>query len=78
MKHPEPPPEAQTEAEQIAYCAGWWAAMAWKGKEMTIEYFAKLVAEAEREECAKLAEEVGNKDSDNHAWDAAAAIRARG
>ncbi len=23
----EPPPEAQTEAEKIAYCAGWWAAM---------------------------------------------------
>jgi len=26
----EPPPEAQTEAEKIAYCAGWWAAMAAK------------------------------------------------
>jgi hypothetical protein len=25
--NPEPPPEAQTEAEKIAYCAGWWAAM---------------------------------------------------
>lgn len=24
---PEPPPEAQTEAEKIAYCAGWWAAL---------------------------------------------------
>jgi hypothetical protein len=23
----EPPPEAQTEAERVAYCAGWWAAM---------------------------------------------------
>jgi hypothetical protein len=23
----KPPPEAQTEAEKIAYCAGWWAAM---------------------------------------------------
>jgi len=26
----KPPPEAQTEAEKIAYCAGWWAAMAAK------------------------------------------------
>jgi hypothetical protein len=26
-EHLEPPPEAQTEAEKIAYCAGWWAAM---------------------------------------------------
>lgn len=25
---PSPPPEAQTEAEQIAYCAGWWDALA--------------------------------------------------
>ena len=27
VHNPEPPPEAQTEAEKIAYCAGWWAAM---------------------------------------------------
>jgi len=27
LEQPEPPPEAQTEAEKIAYCAGWWAAM---------------------------------------------------
>jgi hypothetical protein len=26
-KQPSPPLEAQTEAEKIAYCAGWWAAM---------------------------------------------------
>ena len=26
-RDPEPPPEAQTEAEKIAYCAGWWAAL---------------------------------------------------
>ena len=38
---------------------------------------ATLVAAAEREECAKVCDEVGNQDSDNHAWDAAAAIRAR-
>jgi hypothetical protein len=24
----EPPPEAQTEAEKIAYCAGWWDGLA--------------------------------------------------
>lgn len=28
-----PPPEAQTEAEQRAYCAGWWAALEAKRKE---------------------------------------------
>jgi hypothetical protein len=32
-EQPEPPPEAQTKAEQIAYCAGWWAAMAAKAKQ---------------------------------------------
>ena len=35
-------------------------------------------AAAEREACAKVCDEVGNRDNDNHAWDAAAAIRARG
>lgn len=25
---PTPPPEAQTEAEKIAYCAGWWDSLA--------------------------------------------------
>jgi len=33
LEQPKPPPEAQTEAEKIAYCAGWWAAMAAKAKE---------------------------------------------
>ena len=32
---------------------------------------------AEREACAKVCDEVGGRDSDTHAWDAAAAIRAR-
>jgi hypothetical protein len=27
LEQPQPPPEAQTEAEKIAYCAGWWTAM---------------------------------------------------
>jgi hypothetical protein len=26
-QQPPTPPEAQTEAEKLAYCAGWWAAM---------------------------------------------------
>lgn len=30
---PTPPPEAQTEAEKTAYCAGWWAAMEAKRSE---------------------------------------------
>jgi hypothetical protein len=37
----------------------------------------ELIAE-EREACAKVCEEVGNRDADTHAWDAADAIRARG
>jgi hypothetical protein len=44
--------------------------------------FAALVAEAEREAereaCAKVCDEIGGRDSNSHAWDAAAAIRARG
>ena len=31
---PVPPPEAQTEAEKIAYCAGWWAALEAERKEL--------------------------------------------
>jgi hypothetical protein len=27
LEQPVPPPEAQTEVEKIAYCAGWWAGM---------------------------------------------------
>ena len=49
-----------------------------------VAWQAELIAEeaqkcvlAEREACAKVCEEVGNRDRDSHAWDAAAAIRAR-
>ena len=42
------------------------------------ERFAALVAAAEREACAKVCEEVGNRDAITNAWDAAAAIRSRG
>ena len=31
---PVPPPEAQTEAEKVAYCAGWWDALAAERKEL--------------------------------------------
>ena len=40
--------------------------------------FAKAVAAHEREECAKVCDEVGDRDTDTHAYDCAAAIRARG
>ena len=30
LAEPTPPQEAQTEAEKIAYCAGWWDALAAK------------------------------------------------
>ena len=43
-----------------------------------IERFAAIVAAAEREACAQIADEVGDDDEDCHAWTAAAAIRARG
>ncbi len=43
-----------------------------------LERFAALVRADEREACAKVCEEVGNRDRDSHAWDAVAAIRARG
>lgn len=33
---------------------------------------------AEREACARVCDEIGGRDSGSHAWDAAAAIRARG
>jgi len=42
------------------------------------EKFAALVAAHEREECAKLCEEVGDRDTDTHAYDCAVAIRAKG
>jgi hypothetical protein len=44
-----PPPEAQTEAEKIAYCAGWWAAVEQKREQPEQENFPeeKLQAVAE-------------------------------
>jgi len=43
-----------------------------------MQRFASLVAAAEREACARIADEVGDDDEDCHAWTAADAIRARG
>ena len=43
-----------------------------------LERFAALVAAAEREACARIADEVGDDEEDCHAWTAADAIRARG
>jgi hypothetical protein len=48
------------------------------GEQFTRYHFAQLVAAAEREACAKIADEVGDDDEDCHAWAAADAIRARG
>jgi hypothetical protein len=42
-----------------------------------LEHFVSLVTAAEREACAKVADEVGDRDSGFHAYDAADAIRAR-
>jgi hypothetical protein len=47
-------------------------------RDLMLERFAALVAAAERDACAKVCDEIGGRDSDSHAWDAAAAIRARG
>lgn len=35
-----------------------------------------IVSSLQREECARVCDEVGDRDTNNHAWDAAAAIRA--
>jgi len=43
-----------------------------------LENIANLVAAAEREACAELCDQVGDRDRDSHAYDAAAAIRERG
>jgi|688.fasta_scaffold1346408_1 hypothetical protein len=57
---------------------GAWSNGFWTITQEELERFAALVATAEREACAKVCDEIGGRDSDSHAWDAAAAIRARG
>lgn len=44
----------------------------------SFEHFARLVAEREREECAKVCEEYDGADPLNVSGECAAAIRARG
>ena len=63
--------EAGIDAEKDTLCR-------YEGWVEPLTRFAELVAAAEREACAKVCDEVGNRDTDTHAWDAAAAIRARG
>jgi hypothetical protein len=42
LEQPKPPPEAQTEAEKIAYCAGWWAALEQKREQPEQEPISQL------------------------------------
>ena len=49
----------------------------WGASQEALERFAALVAAHEREACAKVCDQVGDRDRDSHAYDAAAAIRAR-
>ena len=54
----------------------------WTAHTGDLEIFAALAAEwgakQEREACAKVCEEVGNRDAITNAWDAVDAIRSRG
>lgn len=50
----------------------------WSASQEALERFAALVAAHEREACAELCDQVADRDRDSHAYDAAAAIRARG
>lgn len=54
-----------------------WNSTAWVFADETLEAFAKLVAEKEREACAKVADYYSMHDQDTPA-DIADAIRARG
>lgn len=47
-QQPSPPPEAQTKAEKIAYCAGWWAAMQKKAEQQQAEPLNGLTKEQAR------------------------------
>jgi nuclear transport factor 2 (NTF2) superfamily protein len=50
----------------------------WSQAYRNAQYKIDEAVKAEREACAKVCEEVGNRDHDAYVWDAAAAIRARG
>ena len=58
-----------------------WNTNAWVFGEEMLEFFANLVAAAERSACAQVCDEIANKPSNvvlGVALDCAAAIRARG
>mgnify|MGYP003348247546 CR=1 FL=1 len=55
---------------------GWTEPYRWGVSE--IEHFAELVAEAEREACAKLCEQMQDWPEDATPYDCAKAIRSRG
>jgi hypothetical protein len=56
----------------------WWASLTQAEQKMIGINNAAFVWNSAVEACAKVCEEVGNRDRDSHAWDAAVAIRARG
>jgi hypothetical protein len=64
------------EAELLRSGEGWTEPYRWGANE--IEHFAELVAEAEREACAKLCEQMQDWPEDATPYDCAKAIRARG
>ena len=63
---------------KLAKECGHWSGQTVEMNDVGLERFAALVAAAEREACAKVADEIGDRDTDTHAYDAAAAIRSRG
>jgi hypothetical protein len=66
---------------RMAKECGNWSGQTVEMNDVGLERFAKLVAAAEREACAKVCDEIANKPSNvvlGVALDCAAAIRARG
>jgi len=74
----------QDEIIEMAKQAGWSVWFSDDGEKEVIEAFAKLVAQHEREACAKMCEEMrtyvgrNNAVTQSSAQDCATAIRARG
>jgi hypothetical protein len=79
---------SHTEGRYVCACAYWQpyeAALEQPEPEQAepvvppeLEAHFRHEVEAEREACAKVCDQVGDRDRDSHAYDAAAAIRARG
>jgi len=74
----------QDQIIEMAESCGWNKGNAWDDcvccSPFNIEDFAKLVASAEREACAKVADEIATEDGfeGNYAYRCVEAIRARG